>query len=75
MRTTIDLDEDVLLAARELARQRRISIGKAISILARRGATPTDQASVRNGVPLFPVSSTGSIVTPEIIARLRDEAP
>lgn len=31
MRTTLDLDEDVLMAAREIARQRGVSIGKALS--------------------------------------------
>lgn len=35
MRTTLDLDEDVLLAAYGLARQRGTTIGKVLSTLAR----------------------------------------
>ena len=75
MRTTLDLDEDVVLAARELAKRRHISIGKAISELARQGVTRVQQGSVRNGVPLIPVSKSGSIVTLELVNQLRDESP
>jgi len=75
MRTTIDIDEDVLFAARELSRRRRISIGKAISELARQGVRRTEQGSTRNGVPLIPISKSGSIVTLELVNQLRDESP
>jgi hypothetical protein len=75
MRTTIDIDEDVLLAARELSRQRRISIGKALSELARQGVSRTYGGRARNGVPLFSVSPSGSIVTPELVKQLLDENP
>ena len=37
MRTTINLDDDILDAARNLARQEGISLGDAVSELARRG--------------------------------------
>ena len=39
MRTTINLDEDAALAARNLAQRERVSLGEAISELIRRGAT------------------------------------
>lgn len=39
MRTTLDLDDDVLAAARELARAERRSMGAVVSNLARRGLT------------------------------------
>jgi hypothetical protein len=39
MRTTLDIDEDVLAAARELARRQRISTGKMVSRLLHRGLT------------------------------------
>ncbi len=35
MRTTLDIDEDVLLAAKEMAQERNQSTGKALSQLAR----------------------------------------
>ncbi len=75
MRTTLDLDEDVLLAARDLARRRRSSLGRAVSDLARQGLARTDAAHVRNGVPLFPVQPGAAVVTPELVNRLRDEGP
>ncbi len=37
MRTTLDIDDDVLRAAKELARRERKSAGRVLSELARRG--------------------------------------
>jgi len=37
MRTTLDIDEDILAAAKELARQKGITAGKVLSNLARKG--------------------------------------
>jgi hypothetical protein len=54
MRTTIDLDDDVLLAAKSLAAQRQESLGKVISALTRQALQPTSAPKTRNGVPLFP---------------------
>jgi hypothetical protein len=75
MRTTLDIDEDVLLAAKDLARRRRSSLGRAVSDLARQGLTRTETAQVRNGVPLFPAQPGAAVVTNELVNRLRDEAP
>lgn len=75
MRTTLDLDEDVLLAAKELASRQHISLGKALSDLARRALLRRDVAEVRNGVPLFPVSPEAQVVTIELVNQLRDEVP
>jgi hypothetical protein len=73
MRTTIDIEEDVLLAAREIAREKRVSIGKGLSDLARRSLTSLESVSYRSGVPLFPVRSDAGIMTLELVNRLRDE--
>lgn len=74
MRTTIDIEDDVLLAAREIARQRRVSTGKVVSDLARRALAPVLASSRRDGVPLFPIREDGGVVTLELVNRLRDEA-
>ena len=74
MRTTVDLDEDVLLVARELARRRRVAIGKVLSDLARDGLTHREPATRRNGWPLFPVQPGATAVTLELVNRLRDES-
>jgi len=77
MRTTIDLDADVLQAARELARYRRVSLGRMISELSRAAlgkdseATTTSQVLVRNGVPLLP-RRAAELVTSELVHHLDD---
>lgn len=75
MRTTLDIEEDVLLAVKELARHEKSSAGKVISRLARKGLTGgTDKPrkmEYRNGIPLLP--RRGVIVTNELIDRIREE--
>jgi antitoxin component of RelBE/YafQ-DinJ toxin-antitoxin module len=72
MRTTLDIDEDVLLVAKEVAEQQGISIGKALSQLAREALTRQAAIATRNGVPLFPRQPDAEVVTLEIVNELRD---
>ena len=75
MRTTLDLDEDVLQAAKELAAARGTTAGKVISELARRALTPARPSRVRNGVPLLPRRpSNARRPTMKLVNDLRDEA-
>ena len=53
MRTTLDLDEDVLQAAKELAAARGSTAGRILSELARQALTPAGHTRMRNGVPLL----------------------
>jgi hypothetical protein len=78
MRTTLDIDPDVLHAAKELATKDKSTAGRVISEMFRRGIqqlrTPnsTDQEHVvKNGIPLMP--SRGELVTSEHIRRIMDE--
>ena len=73
MRTTLAIDDDVLTAAKAIARQRHQTVGKVVSELARNSLRPPAAATERNGVPLLPVRSADVIVTPDIINALRDE--
>ncbi len=76
MRTTLKIDDDVLSAARNMAARQHKSVGEVLSALARqalRRELPT--GTVRNGVPLLPVRSEATPVTPELVNRLRDEWP
>lgn len=74
MRTTLVIDDDVLAAAKAIASQKRQTIGKVVSELARHSLHPTTAPAKRNGVPLLPVRTT-AVVTPEIVNTLRDELP
>ena len=74
MRTTLDLDEDVLQAAKELADTYGVTAGKMLSNLARKALTPTGPApKVRNGVPLLPRRPGQEIMTMKLVNELRDE--
>lgn len=75
MRTTLDLDDDVLQAAKEIAASRRTTAGKVLSELARRALEPRRAPRVRNGVPLLPRRPAGSPrPTLDLVNRLRDQS-
>lgn len=74
MRTTLDVDDDVLEAANEIAANSGITAGRVLSDLARKALQPTEIPEIRNGVPLMPRRPEGSTpLTMEIVNRLRDE--
>ncbi len=75
MRTTLDIEPDVLLAARAIARQRGLSVGKVLSDLARDSLTRQPSATERDGLPQFPIQPNAGPVTLEIVNRLRDDSP
>ncbi len=75
MRTTLAIDDDVLTAAKAIARQTHQTIGEVVSDLARRALRPPASLAERNGIVLLPVRQAGIIVTPEIISALHDEGP
>ena len=76
MRTTLDIEDDVLQAAKELARQESRMAGQVISALARRGLAASStgkpkRAAKRGGVPLLP--SRGEVITLEHVQGLMDQ--
>jgi hypothetical protein len=74
MRTTLDLDEDILQAAKEIAALRRTTTGKVLSELARKALTPAEPPLVRNGVPVLPRRPPGSPrLTMKLVNEMRDE--
>ena len=75
MRTTLDIDDDVLQAAREIAQQKGITMGQVLSELARQSLTRRVEAGTRNDVPLFPHQPNAKIITLDIVNELRDETP
>jgi len=74
MRTTLDLDEDILQAAKEIAANRGTTAGRVISELAREALTPKRTTEIRNGVRLMPKAPEGTPkMTMADVNRLRDE--
>lgn len=80
MRTTLDIDDDILAAAKELSRRQSTSAGKVLSQLARQALTASAPEPVRKvrgsaarSVAGFrPLASRGQPVTNELIDSLRD---
>jgi hypothetical protein len=77
MRTTLDISDDVLQAAKERARREGTSVGSVISDLARLALTSRPGSGTRaqpksiHGFQPFP--SRGAIVTNDLIDRLRED--
>jgi hypothetical protein len=73
MRTTLNVDDDVLRAAKEIAKLRGSSVGAILSELARESLErdrPAPRAAVRNGVPLLPARPGVGIVTTQAVHTL-----
>lgn len=77
MRTTLDIAEDVLQAAKERARREKKTTGQVISELARSALTmPRDASAAREPTSLYgfrPFPKRGGIVNNELIDRLRGD--
>lgn len=72
MRTTLDLDDTVLAAARSKARAENISIGRAVSELAMAGLAGRSDAAVPVGFPVLRAAA-GHLLTDELVEQLRDD--
>lgn len=75
MRTTLSIDDDVLLAAKNLAEREQRTLGEVLSGLARQALRREAPAGIRNGIRLLPVSAAASPITMELVNQLRDELP
>lgn len=80
MRTTLDIDDDVLAAAKQLGAREKKTAGKILSEFFRRALhvpapakskTGTAPYRMKNGIPVLP--SRGEVVTVEKIRRLTEE--
>lgn len=74
MRTTLDIEIDVLQAAKEIAARDGRTAGQVLSELARRGLKRLEPESrsmaTRGGVPLLP--SRGDLITLDHVQTLMD---
>lgn len=72
MRTTLELDDDLVLVGKRLAEQRRTTLGRVLSDLVRMALTPKDEVRLKNGVPLFKVKAGAKKPSLDLVNRLRD---
>jgi len=72
VRTTLELDDDVIGAARELAADAGRSLGSVVSELARRGLTPA-RVEADGDLPVIRVPTGTPPITPQMVRRALDE--
>ena len=84
MRTTLDIDDDVLFAAKEMAKREKKTVGQVVSEQARRAFhLPVQPLQAHEPAPPLegplaqfgfrPLPPRGVIITNDMVDRLRDE--
>lgn len=73
MRTTINLEEDVLRAAKSLARERGVSLGTVVSDLVRQALRPPERVAYDRDFPVFEVREGAGPITPEMVRVALEE--
>jgi hypothetical protein len=73
MRTTLQLDDDLIATARQMARDQGVTLGEVISKLARKSLASTAPPKVRNGFQLLTPKPGGFRADLDFVNRLRDE--
>lgn len=74
MRTTLEIDDEILLTVKQIARQRKMTAGSVISSLLRESLQPKSfEVRHRNGVPVLPRRANAPVVTTEVVNHLLNE--
>jgi len=73
MRTTLDLDEALLVAAKALARDEGTSIGAVVSRLARLGMQQGVGVTSSGGFPVFATAANAAPITIDLVNEHRDD--
>ncbi len=73
MRTTLNLDDDVLRLVRRYARSRSVALGKAVSELVRRGFTVRRPTRAVHGIQVFDLPKDSPRVTRQRVEELEAE--
>lgn len=77
MRTTLDIDADILEAAKEMAKKTKKTAGQVLSDLARKSlvasqSLETSEVHYANGFEVM--ASNGRVVTDELVRKLLEES-
>jgi hypothetical protein len=75
MRTTINIEDDVLHLVREYARRRALSLGTAVGELVRTALTTPKPTRIVSGFHVVDLPADSPAVTTEDVRRLENELP
>jgi hypothetical protein len=73
MRTTLDIDDDVLQAVKERAAMQKKTAGQIVSELVREAIRPSVKVTMRNGIPVIHRRPGARLITTEDVKRWMDE--
>jgi hypothetical protein len=73
MRTTINLDDDVMPVVKQYAESRALGLGKAVSELVRRGINASRPTRTVNGLLVFDLPPDSPRVTTNMVRKLEAE--
>ncbi len=77
MRTTLDIEKDVLFAVKDLARRQKKTAGEVISDLARQSLTRAPAGAAEKEPNAFygfrPLPRRGGVVSNELVNKLRED--
>ncbi len=73
MRTTLDIDDDVLTAAKELAAGQSTTVGKVLSDLARKALAEASAIKITRRHGFAILLERGGVVTPDLVGKLAED--
>ena len=73
MRTTMTIDDEIYRIAKSIAQERNISLGRALSEMARKGIGARPAYDTTDGLPVFSVSEHAKPLTTDDVRRAEDE--
>ena len=74
-RTTLQLDDDAMHAARAYAKRHRLALGRAVSELVKEGADRPLMTDERSGLRVVRLNRRSPRVTAAAVDRLREDLP
>lgn len=74
MRTTINIEDDLMKAIRNLAHERGQSLGAIVSDLIRKGLHPKKTEAHSNDFPVFMMKEGAPPLTPEMVDAALEES-
>ncbi len=74
MRTTLNLDDDLMRAIRALAHERGESLGAVVSALVRDALRAPDHVTYESDFPVFRVREDAPPLTPEMVAEALEDS-